>query len=186
MGAYPRDELQAMVDKWLAVNVQAEELGDWSVMAECYAEDATYGWNYGPGTNFMTVGRDEIRDLAIGREMAGLEGWTYPYQSILIDDQKGQVVGFWKQIADAKRPDGSAYEIAGIGGSWFQYGGNMEWAWQRDWFDLGNAAALFIEMMEVDALSAGMVERMGRPLGPGQPGQYAIGDEPAPLWPEGA
>ena len=47
----------------------------------------------------MTVGREQIRDIAVGLEMGGLDGWEYPYQEILIDDRKGQVVGFWKQVA---------------------------------------------------------------------------------------
>ena len=44
-------------------------------------------------------------------------------------------------MADATRPDGSPYVIAGIGGSWFRYGGNGQWSWQRDFFDVGNATA---------------------------------------------
>ena len=55
----------------------------------------------------MAVGRDEIREVALGLEMGGLDGWDYPYQEILIDERKGQVVGFWKQIADATRADGT-------------------------------------------------------------------------------
>ena len=71
--------------------------------------------------------------------MGGLDGWTYPYQRVLIDDAQGEVLGLWKQVADATRPDGSHYEIAGLGGSWFRYGGNCQWSWQRDFFDVGNA-----------------------------------------------
>ena len=93
------------------------------------------------------MGRDEIRDFALGMEMGGLDGWTYPYQKVLIDEHQGEVIGLWKQVADAKRPDGSAYEVAGLGGSWFRYAGNWQWSWQRDFFDFGNATALFVEMM---------------------------------------
>ncbi|WP_345147519.1 hypothetical protein [Nonomuraea rubra] len=66
----------------------------------------------------------------------GLAGWSYPYQSILIDERQGQVVGFWKQLADARRPDGSPYEVPGIGGSRFRYGGGFRWSRQRDWLPL--------------------------------------------------
>jgi hypothetical protein len=96
-------------------------------MADLYTEDATYGWNYGDRTDFMAVGRDEIRELALGEEMGGLDGWEYPYEEIVIDEQKGMVVGFWRQIADATRDDGTPYEVAGIGGSWFRYGGDFQW-----------------------------------------------------------
>ena len=125
MTAYPRAEMEGMVERWLQANRDAEAAGDWWPMAELYTPDATYGWNYGPETTFMAVGRDEIRELALGNEMAGLDGWEYPYEEILIDEAKGQVVGFWRQLATATRPDGSRYEVQGIGGSWFRYGGDQ-------------------------------------------------------------
>jgi len=83
-----------------------------------------------PADDFMAVGRDEIRELALGLEMAGLEGWTYPYQAVLIDDGRAWSSGFWKQVADARQADGSPYEVAGFGASWFGYGGDGLWAWQ--------------------------------------------------------
>jgi hypothetical protein len=184
MPAYPREELEAMVEHWLAANRHAEETGDWRGMAECYTEDAHYGWNYGPRHEFMAVGRDQIRDWAVGLEMGGLDGWTYPYETVIIDDRKGQVIGLWRQIADATRDDGTHYEVAGIGGSWFGYGGNMCWAWQRDWFDYGNAAACFLEMIGDGTLSPGMTARMERALGGDQPGHYPLGGAPKPLWPD--
>ena len=178
---FSRVELEEMVDRWLAANRRAEEVGDWRAMAEMYTEDATYGWNLGPDGEFMAVGRDEIRDVALGLEMGGLDGWSYPYVDVLIDDQKGQVLGFWRQVADATRPDGTPYEVAGLGGSWFRFAGNWQWNWQRDFFDFGNAAALFMEMIKDGTLSAGMRERMERSAGP-QPGHYRRGDAPVGLW----
>ena len=183
MTSYPRQEMEAMVEKWLGVNKKGEAGGDWQVMAECYAEDATYGWNCGPKDDFMAVGRDEIREIAIGLEMAGLEGWNYPYQQVLIDEQKGQVVGMWRQIAGATRKDGTHYEIAGIGGSWFGYAGNMQWAWQRDWFDFANTTATFIEMIKDGTLSDAMTARMDRALAKDRPGHYPLGQTPVPIWP---
>ena len=183
MPAYPRAELEEMVERWLQANRDAEETGDWGPMADLYTTDATYGWNYGAKENFMAVGREEIREYALGSEMFGLDGWEYPYQQLLIDDQRGQVVGFWRQVADATRADGTNYEVAGIGGSWFRYGGGFQWSWQRDWFDFGNAAALFIEMMGDGTLSEGMTKRMERSLAPGQlPGHYRLADTPVGIW----
>ena len=75
----------------------------------------------------------------------------------------------------------SRYEVAGIGGSWFRYAGNFQWSWQRDWFDFGNAASLFMEMMTDGALSEGMTERMQRSSKP-LPGHYRLGDAPVGLW----
>jgi len=182
MPAYPRAELEEMVQRWLQANRDAEAAGDWTPMADLYTDDATYGWNFGPTTEFMAVGRDEIRDLALGQEMAGLDGWRYPYEEVLIDDAKGHVIGVWRQIADATRPDGTPYEVAGLGGSWFIYGGEGRWRWQRDWFDLGNATALFVEMMGAGVLSDGMSSRMDRFASGPQPGFRPIGEAPVGLW----
>jgi len=183
MGAYPYQELADMVEKWLAANRRAEAEGDWRPMAELYTEDATYGWNLGPHEEFMVAGRDEIRDVALGLEMGGLDGWQYPYQKVLIDPEQGEVVGFWRQIADARRADGTPYEVAGIGGSWFRYAGNWQWSWQRDFFDVGNATALFIEMIKADALSDGMRARIERAASGGlPPGHYRPGQAPKALW----
>jgi hypothetical protein len=179
---YPRAELEEMVERWLQANRDAEAAGDWRGMAELYTPDATYGWNYGPENDFMAVGRDEIRDIALGMEMGGLDGWQYPYQEVVIDEVKGFVIGFWKQIADARRADGSTYEVAGIGGSWFRYAGNFQWSWHRDWFDYGNAAALFREMMTDGTLSEGMTARMHRSLGGDLPGHYPVHQAPVGIW----
>ena len=89
MPAYPRAEMEEMVERWLAANKAGEAKKDWKHMADLYTEDATYGWNVGPNDEFMAVGREEIREIALGLEMAGLEGWTYPYQKVLIDEQQG-------------------------------------------------------------------------------------------------
>ena len=103
MTAFPRDELDAMVERWLEANRRAQDERDWGPMADMYTEDATYGWNIGPHEEFMAVGRDEIRTIALGTEMAGLEGWIYPYQRVLIDDRQGEVIGLWKQVADGTK-----------------------------------------------------------------------------------
>lgn len=182
MAAYSRDEMEEMVQRWLDTNKACEEAGDWKPMADMYTEDAVYMWNVGPKGEFCANGREEIREIALGLEMGGLDGWEYPYQEILIDEKKAQVVGFWKQVADAKRADGSTYEVEGIGGSWFKYAGNWQWSWQRDWFDFGNAAAVFIEMIKDGTLSEGMQARMERSAQKDLPGHYRIGEAPQQLW----
>ncbi|WAL68337.1 nuclear transport factor 2 family protein [Amycolatopsis cynarae] len=183
MPAFPRAELDKMVDRWLKENQRCEEAGDWRPLAEMYTEDATYGWNVGPGQDFMAVGREEIRDIALGQEMAGLAGWEYPYQKFVVDDRAGEAIGFWKQLAGATRPDGTRYEVAGIGGSWFRYGGNWQWSWQRDFFDFGNVSALYLEMIRDNALSEGMRERIRRATsGRRLPGYFRRGQSPVPIW----
>jgi hypothetical protein len=183
MPAFPRSELEEMMQRWMEINRRCEEQLDWKPMADMYTEDATYGWNVGPTDEFMAVGRDEIREYALGYEMDGLGGWTYPYQRVLIDDAQGEILGLWKQVADVTRPDGSHYEIAGLGGSWFRYAGNFLWDWQRDFFDVGNATATFIEMINAGVLTPGMQKRMEKATsGQRQPGHYRLGGAPVGLW----
>jgi hypothetical protein len=78
----------------------------------------------------------------------------------LIDDQKGEFLGFWRQVAPVEDPDGVPYEIHGTGGSWFRYGGDFQWAWQRDFFDHANAGAVFGAMAKNGQLTDKMLERM--------------------------
>ncbi len=183
MAGFDRTELDDMVERWVAENKRCEAMGDWKPLADMYTEDATYGWNYGPTQEFMAVGRDEIRDIALGQEMDGLEGWQYPYQQFVVDERSGDVIGFWKQVSDSTRDDGSHYQVNGIGGSWFRYGGNYQWSWQRDFFDFGNVSALFLEMITNRALSPGMQKRIERSMS-GKPlaGWYEIGKAPVELW----
>ncbi|MBF6424410.1 nuclear transport factor 2 family protein [Nocardia cyriacigeorgica] len=183
MAGFDRAELDEMVQRWVEANRSCEDKRDWAPLAEMYTEDATYGWNYGPTQEFMAVGRDEIRDLALVQEMQGLEGWTYPYQEFVIDERSGNVIGLWKQVADVTRADGTHYSPQGIGGSWFRYAGDFQWSWQRDFFDFGNVSALFMEMIQNNALTEGMQKRIQRSVsGEPLPGWYRIGESPVPMW----
>ena len=134
-------------DRWLQANKDCEKAGDWRPLADFYAPDATYGWNIGPKEDVMCVGVDEIRDVALGLEMEGLENWVYEYQKVLIDDKQGEIVGFWKQIVN--KTDGSQDEIYGIGGSWFRLNADKLIEWQRDFFDFGHVAKMFGNLIEV-------------------------------------
>lgn len=145
--SYPREEMEAMVEKWLQANVEAEKEGDWPKhLGPLYTEDAVYTWNIGPDQEFVANGRREIRDLALGYQMQGFEDWEYPYHDIIIDEKRGTVLGFWKQVSPIKQADGTPYTVAGIGGSWFEYAGNDQWHWQKDFFDLGNVKDLFFQL----------------------------------------
>jgi hypothetical protein len=168
MTAFPREELEEMVRRWVAANSDAGATGDWSKMSSFYTEDAIYSWNTGPKWEFVANGRQQIHDWAFGSEMAGLEKWTYPYVRTLIDDQKGEFLGFWRQVAPIEDPDGVPYEIHGTGGSWFRYAGNYQWEWQGVFFDHANAGSVFGAMINHGQLSDRMQERMKN--GSRQPG----------------
>ena len=160
MTAFPRDELEEMLRRWVTANDEAGRTGDWSPMGDFYTDDAVYTWNNGPGWEFAAHGRKEIADWVFGTEMEGLEHWTYPYVRTLIDDQKGEILGIWRQIAPDRGPDGKSYEIAGTGGSWFRYAGDFKWSWQRDFFDHSNAGAVFMAMAKNGDLTEKMQARM--------------------------
>ncbi|CAI8860901.1 hypothetical protein [Methylocaldum szegediense] len=169
MPAYPREELEEMVERWLAANRRAERDGNWTEhLGRMYTEDAEYGWNMGPNHEFLAKGRKQIEDWALGAHMEGFEKWRYPYDKILIDEKQGEVIGFWRQIAPVKRNDGSDYQVAGIGGSWFRYGGDYKWCWQRDFFDLGNVKAMFMELAADGKLAPSVKQRL-RKLARGEP-----------------
>jgi len=160
MPAFPREELEEMVRRWVAANDEAGRTGDWSAMSAFYTEDALYTWNTGAKWEFVARGRKEIHDRVFGTEMEGLEHWVYPYVRTLIDDRKGEVIGIWRQIAPETDKEGQPYEIAGTGGSWFRYAGDYKWSWQRDFFDHANAGVVFGAMMQNGQLTGKMVERM--------------------------
>ena len=52
--------------------------------------------------------------------------------------------------------------VRGVGGSWFRYAGNYLWGWQRDFFDVGNATALFVELIGEGKLGVTMQKRIER------------------------
>jgi SnoaL-like domain len=184
MPSLPREQLEHFVERWLEANRDAERTGDWRVLADFYTDDATYGWNIGPKEDVMCVGIDEIRNIALGQEMEGLEGWRYPYQRVIIDDKIGEVVGFWKQIAtDPDDPAGVTYEIYGIGGSWFRLDADGKIEWQRDFFDFGHVSALYMDLIKAGKLSPGMHKRIERGMaGEKVPGYYPLGKSPSPIW----
>lgn len=183
MAAYPREELEEMMRRWLKANRDAEAEGNWSKhLGAFYTDNAVYRWNIGPNEEFWARGRKEIEDIAIGYQMKGFEDWAYDYDDVIIDEQRGEVIGMWRQVAPFKRPDGSHYEVAGVGGSWFRYAGNYQWEWQRDFFDLGNVKALFFELAGDGKLNPVIREKIHRQAkGILLPGHEKIRPEPGKL-----
>lgn len=176
-----REQLEDWVARWLKANQDAEAAGDWKPLADFYTEDATYGWNIGPKEDVMCVNRDEIRDVALGLEMEGLENWVYEYQKTLIDEKQNEIVGFWKQIAN--KSDGTSDEIYGIGGSWFRLNDELLIEWQRDFFDFGHVQKAFLKLIESGDLTPTMQKRIERSMaGEKLPGYYPLGQAPVPIW----
>ena len=181
-----RADMEAFWERWLEANRLCEGKKDWGPLADFYAEDATYGWNCGPKDDFMAMGREEIRTIALGLEMRGLDGWSYPYQLTMIDEKQGMIIGFWKQVSEQTRPDGSHYVVPGLGASWFGWETGL-FTWQRDFYDHMNAGVLFLEMIGNGQLSQGMTERIENGMnGVREPGHYKPSELPESLWPNEA
>jgi hypothetical protein len=181
-----RADMDTFWARWLEDNRAAERRRDWGLLADHYAEDATYGWMYTPDEHFMAMGREEIRAYALGNEMAGLDGWHYDYAATVMDESNGMVVGFWKQRAGIEdESTGRDYEILGIGGSWFglvEAANGLEIGWQRDWFDLGSTAHTFLSLAGSGKAPQPLLDRMGLD-GLSQPGHYKLADLPSTVWP---
>jgi hypothetical protein len=184
---FTRAEIKEFWAEWLEVNREAERSGDWGSLADCYLENATYGWMFTPDEHFMAMGRDEIRRWALGTEMEGLEGWHYDYMATVFDEENAMIVGFWKQRSGLLDDDGKEYEIRGIGGSWFgvardETDGKVRFAWQRDWFDLGSTAHTFIDIAKSGKAPKAFLDRIAIP-GMDMPGHCRYADLRSTLWP---
>lgn len=191
MSDLTRAEIDEFWETWLQVNRDCERTGDWRPMAEWYAEDCTYGWMLTPDEHFMAVGRDQVRDWAIGIEMDGFDGWHYDYMCTVVDEQKAMVIGLWKQrsgIIDDRT--GTEYEVTGLGGSWFGLkrvtegadAGQVKIDWQRDWFDFGSMAHTMMEILSSGKAPATLQERV-KVFGHDVPGHYHLADLPSTVWP---
>ncbi|MEY3759330.1 MAG: hypothetical protein RIR39_821, partial [Pseudomonadota bacterium] len=67
MAAYPRAELEEMVERWLQANRDAEKEGNWpKYLGAMYTDDAEYRWNIGPNEEFVARSRKEIEEWALG------------------------------------------------------------------------------------------------------------------------
>jgi hypothetical protein len=179
----PRAELEEMMRRWLDAHRRATETGDWkSTLGAHYTDEAVYRWDIGPDETFVARGVKEIRELAIGYQMEGFEHWDYPYERVIIDDVKGEVVGYWRQVSPFKRPDGSSIEVPGLGSSWFRYGSNYQWAEQRDFFDLGCVVSTLRELA-ADGLLPEPLRRKMQMLARGKqmPGHSVRPDRASPL-----
>lgn len=183
MPAFTRKEMEDMMRRWLEANRNAEKEGNWKKhLGPLYTDDAVYRWNVGPHEEFYARGRKEIEEVALGYQMEGFQNWNYPYDAVIIDERRGEVVCFWRQVAPAVRDDGSPYEVAGIGGSWFTYAGKFKWSGQRDFFDFANVKALLFELAGDGRLDAPVKRKIHlQAMGSLLPGHERIRPKPGLL-----
>ncbi len=158
-----RAELEEMVQRWIVAHDRATATRDWkSTLGAFYTDDAEYHWDLGPNETFVVRGLRDIVEVGLGYQMEGFEDWAYPYERVVIDELKGEVVGFWRQISPYKRPDGSFYQVAGLGCSHFRYAGDFKWSFQQDFLDLASVISSITELAAAGHLPQALKTKMQR------------------------
>lgn len=137
-----RDEVRQMLDRWLETNREAEASGDWAGLADYYAPDATYRYTIGAFGSREAIGRDAVRALVMERDMIGFQGWTFPYEWIVIDGEK--VMTKWYMQPPFERPDGTPYRVLGM--SSIKLNDDLEIVEMEDSMDIAALLALMEEM----------------------------------------
>lgn len=132
MKTYPREEVQAAIERFERANRAAERDGDWSRLGEFYTDDAVYSYvGLAAGGLVDARGRDAIVELVLRRDMEPYRGWTYPYDWIAIDGNR--VITKWWNRAPGTHPDGRAIQCPGM--SVLEYAGDGKFKSQFDLFD---------------------------------------------------
>lgn len=133
-----RDEVKALMQRFVATSDRCAQTRDWRPLADFYAEDAVYLYTMGAAGTRVARGREEVRRLVMERDMLGFDGWTFPYDWICIDGDK--VITKWWNQAPALRSDGSPYRI--VGNSNIRLNPALEIVEMHDNFDLAALLAM--------------------------------------------
>lgn len=122
--AFPRDEIQACVDHYLAVREQMDRgEGGWIEMAQLFTDDAVYidpAWGKVEGLAAIKTFLEE--------SMAGLDDWLFPVEWVAIDGD--HVIIKWIQRLPGQRADGSTYDSSGV--SLLTYAGDGRFSRSED------------------------------------------------------
>jgi ketosteroid isomerase-like protein len=144
MGSFrhTRDEVQALFDRWLADNKKAEQTRNWAPLADYYADDAVYRYTMGGFGERVARGKEQVRELVMERDMTGFDGWTFPYEWVVIDGDK--VMTKWYNQAPYERDDGSPYRVVGM--SAIRLNDDLKIVEMTDNFDLAALLAMIEEL----------------------------------------
>jgi len=161
---YPREEVEAAIERLRDAFVEAERRNTWAWIAdEFYLPDATYCCAYGGAMPVFARSRDEIRATHYGRDMdvgSGWAGWSFPIVSFAVNGD--QIFSRWKNRGPGTRPDGSFYETDGV--SFIIYGGGGKFASQIDLFDIGHQMKLCDELKAAGLLNEALERDWVRPM----------------------
>ena len=174
---FPREEVQAAIDRFAAANVRAEEERDWAPLGDFYTDDAVYTYvGLTSGGAVEARGKEEIRKIVMGRDMEDYAGWTFPFQWVAIDGAR--VITRWSNRAPERRKDGSPVECPGM--SVLEYAGDGKFRSQFDLYDRLSVKAVIEEatlLREQDRGAKKKARRAGargsKPGGNGKKGSAA-------------
>lgn len=151
--SYPRDEVEASIERLRDAFVEAERRNHWARLAdEFYHADATYYCPYGGAMPVFARSREDIRHTHYGRDMdvgSGWTGWSFPILEYAVNGDR--IFSRWVNRGPGRRADGSYYETEGV--SFITYGGDGKFSSQYDLFDIGHQMKLCDELKEAGLLS---------------------------------
>jgi ketosteroid isomerase-like protein len=143
-----KQEVRAVMDRFIETSGRADKTGNWSPLADFFAEDAVYQYSMGAGGMRVARGRAEIRRLVMERDMQGFAGWKFPYEWVMIDGDK--VITKWWNQAPANREDGTPYRV--LGNSNIRFNNDLEIVEMHDNFDLAALIAM-VQMLNRKGLT---------------------------------
>ena len=124
--AYPRDEVQATVDRYHELRSRIDEgleSDAFGALADFYTEDAVYV----DGAWGRLEGRDTIARWLVD-SMLGMEDWKFPIEFTAIEGD--DVVVKWTQIMPRTKPDGTPYRQSAY--SRLVYAGDGKFSYEED------------------------------------------------------
>ena len=148
------DEVRSLFDRWIEDNKRCEAERNWSRLADYFAVDAVYQYTMGAGGLRVARGRDKIRRLVMERDMEGFDGWTFPYEWVVIDGSR--VMTKWWNQAPVSHEDGTPYRVIGV--SCIELNNDLEIQTMHDCFDL---AALLEMVREVNRVRGARIRIPG-------------------------
>lgn len=119
MPKFTQQEVEETHESYLTLRGEIETgAKPWSTLADVFTDDATFidpAWG-------RIEGVETLRKF-FDKSMGGLEGWTFPQQHCLIENDV--IVTRWKNRLPGQRADGTYYEATGCSTIYYAGGGKF-------------------------------------------------------------
>ncbi|MGH9016820.1 MAG: nuclear transport factor 2 family protein [Acidimicrobiales bacterium] len=127
---HPRDEIQAVVDRYRALRERIDEgleTNGFGALSDFYTDDAVYidgAWG-------RVAGKAAIAEW-LEMSMVGLMDWKFPIEFTAIEGD--EVIVKWTQIIPGTKPDGSPYSQSAY--SRLHYAGDGKFDYEEDTYNM--------------------------------------------------